>query len=198
MSAGGGLSKRADAVSNRARLLAVAQAVFAEAGLDLEVNDIASRAQLGVGTLYRHFGSREDLLRAIMMQTVEDTQAQIRQAIQPYADDPRAALQALVSAGLWVQQQYRPLFATMRDRRLSKLFDSAQREAMQAQVLEPTRWVVERSIQAGVFREDLDHDLAAATIIGAITGVFDLLGKSCSLDELEQRLSQLLWTMFTK
>jgi len=198
MSATGGLSKRADAVSNRARLLVVAQAVFAEAGLDLEVNDVASRAQLGVGTLYRHFGSREDLLRAIVMQTVEDTQAQIRQAIQPYADDPRAALQALISAGLWVQQQYRPLFATMRDQRLTKLFDSAQREAMLTLVLEPARWVIERGIQAGVFREDLDHNLAAATIIGAITGVFDLLGKSCLLDELEQRLSRLLWTMFTK
>ena len=37
-----GLSKRADAVTNRAHLLEVAQAVFAESGLDLEVNDIAS------------------------------------------------------------------------------------------------------------------------------------------------------------
>lgn len=198
MSAIGGLSKRADAVSNRARLLAVAQAVFAEVGLDLEVNDVASRAQLGVGTLYRHFGSREDLLRAIVMQTIEDAQVQIHQAIRPYADDPRAALQALISAGLRVQQQYRPLFATMRDQRLSKLFDSAQREAMLALVLEPARWVIGRGIQARDFREDLDHDLAAATLLGALTGVFDLLGKSCSLDELEQRLSQLLWTMFTK
>jgi AcrR family transcriptional regulator len=198
MSATGGLSKRADAVSNRARLLAVAQAVFAETGLDLEVNDIASRAQLGVGTLYRHFGSREDLLRAIVIQTLEDAQTQIHQAIQPYADDPRAALQTLVSAGLRVQQQYRPLFATMRDRRLTKLFDSTQREAMLTLVLEPARCVIERGIQAGIFREDLDHDLAAATIIGALTGVFDLLGKSCSLDELEQRLSPLLWTMLTK
>lgn len=198
MSITGGLGKRADAVTNRARLLAVAQAVFAEAGLDLEVNDIASRAQLGVGTLYRHFGSREDLLRAIVIQTVEDAQAQICQAIQSYVDNPRAALQALVSAGLRVQQQYRPLFATMRDRRLTKLFDSAQREAIQAQILDPVRGVIERGIQAGVFREDLDHDLAAATIIGSFTGVFELLGESCSLDELEQRLSQLLWTMFTK
>ncbi len=198
MSATGGLSKRADAVSNRARLLAVAQAVFAEAGLDLEVNDIAARAQLGVGTLYRHFGSREDLLRAIVMQTVEDTQVQIRQAIQPYADDPRAALQALVSTSLRVQQQYRPFFATMRDRRLAKLFNSEQRETMLTLVLEPVRWVIERGIQAGAFREDLDRDLVAATLLGTLSGVFDLLSKRCPLDELEQRLFQLLWTMFAK
>ncbi|HEY7418411.1 MAG TPA: hypothetical protein VH593_24740, partial [Ktedonobacteraceae bacterium] len=97
-----------------------------------------------------------------------------------------------------VQQQYRPLFATMRDRRLTKLFDPAQREVIQAQILDPVRGMIERGIQAGVFRGDLDRDLAAATVIGSFTGVFELLSESCSLDELEQRLSQLLWTMFTK
>ncbi len=193
-----GLSKRADAVTNRARLLAVAQAVFAEVGLDLEVNDIISRAQLGVGTFYRHFGNREDLLREIVTQTVEDAQAQIRQAIEPYADDPHAALSALVAAQLQVYQQYRPLFAAMRDRRLTKLFDPSQRKALQALVLDPPRWVIERGIQAGVFRQDLNLDLAAATIIGSFTSVFDLLGCNCPLDELEQQLSQLLWTMLMK
>ena len=102
-----GASKRTDALANRARLLAVAQAVFAEAGLDLEVNDVISRAQLGVGTFYRHFVNREDLLREIVAQTVEDAQAQIRQAIEPYAGDPRAAFQALVAAQLRVYQRYR-------------------------------------------------------------------------------------------
>jgi AcrR family transcriptional regulator len=194
----GGSSKRADAVTNRARLLAVAQAVFAEAGLDLEVNDIASRAQLGVGTLYRHFGNREDLLRALVTQTFEDTQELIRQAIQPYADDPRAALQALVSADLRVRRQYQPLIATLRDRRITKLFDPAHREAMRTQLLDPARGVIERGIQAGIFREDLNPDLAAATIIGTLTSVFELLGKHYPLDELEQQLTQLLWTMFTK
>jgi AcrR family transcriptional regulator len=193
-----GVSKRADAQINRARLLEVAQAVFAETGLDLEVNDIASRAQLGVGTLYRHFGNREDLLRAIMIRTVEDAHAQISQSIAPYVDDPRAALQALVSAGLRVQQQYRPLFSVMLDQRLTKLFDPAHREALRAQALDPARGIIERGIQAGVFREDLDPDLAAATIIGSFTGVFEFLGKRSPLADLEQRLSQLLWTMFAK
>jgi AcrR family transcriptional regulator len=194
----GGLTRRVDAVTNRARLLEVAQAMFAEVGLDLEVNDIASRAQLGVGTLYRHFGNREDLLRAIVSQTAEDILAQIRQAIQPYEDDPRAALQVLVSAELRVHQQYQPFFATMRDRRLTKLFDPAYREAMRAQVLDPARWVIARGIEAGIFREDLDPDLAAAMIIGSFTSVFEFLGKRRPLDELEQQLFQLLWTMLTK
>ncbi len=193
-----GSTRRADAVNNRARLLAVAQSVFADSGLDLEVNDIAARAQLGIGTLYRHFGNREELLRAIVTRTVDDTLEQMRQAIQPYADDPRAALQALVSAGLRAQQQYRPLFAVIRDPRLTKLFDPAQGEAMREQFLATARGVIERGVQTGIFREDLDHDVAAATIIGSFTGVFDLLGKRCSLAELEQRLFQLLWTMLSQ
>jgi AcrR family transcriptional regulator len=191
-------TKRADALTNRARLLEVAQAVFAESGLDLEVNDIASRARLGVGTLYRHFGNREDLLRAIVTYTVDDAIVQMRQAIEPYTDDPRAALQALVSAGLRVQHQYQRLFVVIRDPRLTKLFDPAQGEAMREQVLDPAREVLERGIKAGIFRDDLDHDLAAATIIGSFTSVFELIGKRYPLAELEQRLSQLLWAMFTK
>lgn len=201
MNGTGGLSKRSDAMTNRARLLAVAQSVFAEAGLDLEVNDIASRARLGVGTLYRHLGNREDLLRAIVTRTVEDALAQMRSAIQPYADDPRAtfqALQALVATGLRVQQQYRSLFAVIRDPRLTNLFDPAQGDAWREQFLGIAEAVIERGILAGIFREDLDRDLAAATIIGSFTGVFDLLGQHSPLDELEQRLSLFLWTMFAR
>lgn len=191
-------TKRTDAVTNRMRLLTVARSVFAESGLDLEMHDIASRAQLGVGTLYRHFGSREELLRAIVAQTSEDALAQMRLAIQPHIGDPQAMLQALVAAGLRVQQQYQPIFAVIRDPRLTKLFDPAYGEAMRAQFLATAREVIERGIQAGSFQADLDLDLAAATIIGSCTGVFDLLGDRCPLDELEQRLTHLLWTMFAK
>lgn len=192
------LAKRVDAVTNRTRLLTVARAVFAEAGLDLEMHDIASRAQLGVGTLYRHFGSREELLRAIVTQTAEDALAQMRLAIQPCAGDPQVTLQAFVAAGLRVQQQYQPIFAVIRDPRLTKLFDPAYGEAMRAQFLATAREVVERGIQAGRFRENLDYDVAAATIMGSFTGIFDLLSNNCPLDELEQRLTHLLWTMLAR
>jgi AcrR family transcriptional regulator len=193
-----GSSKRADAVTNRARLLAVAQAVFGEAGLDLEVDDIASRAQLGVGTLYRHFGNREDLLRAIVTRTVEDALEQIRSAIQPHTDDPRATLQALVVTSRRVQQQYQSLLAVLRDPRLTKLFSPAQRDAWRDQVLDIADVVIARGIQAGVFREDLDRDLSAATIIGSFTSAVGLIGRRCPPEELEQRLAQFLWTIFAK
>jgi AcrR family transcriptional regulator len=79
-------SKRADAITTRARILEAALAVFAERGLDMEVGEIASRAILGIGTLYRHFANREDLLRAILTHTINDTLAQFRVAVAETVD----------------------------------------------------------------------------------------------------------------
>ncbi len=192
-----GSTKRADAVTNRARILEVAQSVFAEYGLELEMGEVAARANLGVGTLYRHFANREDLLRAIMRHTIDDALAQLRSALASAADDPVAALQALVFAGLCVQQRYRPLFAVMRDPRLAKLFDSSSEQTIRTQFLEPVREMIYHGINAGVFRGDLDQEIAAATIMGSFTSAVDLLGTRCSLDELAQRFSHLLLTMLT-
>ena len=55
---------RTDAKRNRARLLAAADAVFRERGADASMNDVAKRCGVGIGTLYRHFPTREALLAA--------------------------------------------------------------------------------------------------------------------------------------
>ncbi|NUP06321.1 MAG: TetR/AcrR family transcriptional regulator [Polyangiaceae bacterium] len=59
---------RADARRNRERLLAAASEAFAEHGATASMDDVAKRAKVGIGTLYRHFPTRESLLAA----TVED------------------------------------------------------------------------------------------------------------------------------
>lgn len=56
---------RADARRNRAKLLAAASEAFAATGLDTQVEDIARRAGVGVGTLYRHFPTKEALVDAL-------------------------------------------------------------------------------------------------------------------------------------
>lgn len=58
---------RADARRNREKVLAAAAAAFAEAGLDAQVEDIARRASVGVGTVYRHFPTKEALVDALAM-----------------------------------------------------------------------------------------------------------------------------------
>jgi AcrR family transcriptional regulator len=56
---------RADAQRNRKRLIQVAQSSIAEIGPDTPLEDIARRAEVGIGTLYRHFPTRLDLLEAV-------------------------------------------------------------------------------------------------------------------------------------
>ena len=56
---------RADARRNRERVLAAAGAAFAEAGFDAQVEDIARRAGVGVGTVYRHFPTKDALVDAL-------------------------------------------------------------------------------------------------------------------------------------
>ncbi len=190
-------TKRADAVINRARILEVSRCVFAECGLELEMNEVAARAHLGVGTLYRHFANREDLLRAIVRHAVEDALTQLRSAAS-VSDDPRAALEALVAAGLRVHQQYRPLFAVIRDPRLVKLLDPSYGQTIRTRFRETVREVIDHGIQVGIFRDDLDAEMAVVTIFGSFTSAADLLGTRYSLDELAQRLSHLLLTMLTR
>ena len=56
---------RADARRNREKILVAARAVFAEQGVDAQMDDVARRADVGVGTVYRHFPTKEALLNAL-------------------------------------------------------------------------------------------------------------------------------------
>ena len=57
---------RRDARRNRERLVASARELFATSGLDVSVEDITHHAGLGIGTLYRHFPTKEDLVDAVL------------------------------------------------------------------------------------------------------------------------------------
>jgi AcrR family transcriptional regulator len=72
---------RADAARNRARVLEVAYETFAAEGLGVPIDEIARRAGVGAGTVYRHFPTKEDLYRAV----IEDR-------INRIVDDGRALL----------------------------------------------------------------------------------------------------------
>ena len=63
--------KRADAQRNLDRLLQAAMEVFAESGVDAPVRDIAERAGVGVGTFYRHFPQRADLIVAVLKSQID-------------------------------------------------------------------------------------------------------------------------------
>jgi AcrR family transcriptional regulator len=63
--------KRADARRNEEKLVAAAREAFAERGAETSLEDIARRAEVGIGTLYRHFPTRPALLEAVYLDEVE-------------------------------------------------------------------------------------------------------------------------------
>src|SRR6476660_10082198 len=63
--------QRADARANRDKLVASAGAVFTEKGTSAPLEEVAERAGVGIGTLYRHFPTRQALLEAVYVDEVE-------------------------------------------------------------------------------------------------------------------------------
>jgi AcrR family transcriptional regulator len=81
---------RADARRNREEILDIARQVIAAEGVDASLRDIARRAGVGIGTLYRHFPTREDLLAAIVDGGVR--RLSDRAAVLAETEPPEAAL----------------------------------------------------------------------------------------------------------
>src|SRR5579885_3613499 len=87
---------RADAVRNRARILEAANEAFAAEGLGVPIDVIAQRAGVGVGTMYRHFPTKEALGAAILTTKMEALIAEADRLAE--ADDPAAALDEYLAA----------------------------------------------------------------------------------------------------
>ncbi|MDQ0809055.1 AcrR family transcriptional regulator [Streptomyces sp. B3I7] len=88
-------SKRADARRNEQTLLDAAAAVFVASGVEAPVRDIAARAGVGTGTIYRHFPTRADLIVAVYRHQIEAC-AEAGPALLASAASPHAAL------GRWI------------------------------------------------------------------------------------------------
>src|SRR4051795_11194182 len=81
--------KRADALRNYEKVLAAARQAFAEGGESTALEEIARRAEVGIGTLYRHFPNRQSLLEALYVGEVEEM---CRAAAEQDGADPWEAL----------------------------------------------------------------------------------------------------------
>ncbi len=89
-----GRKPRADSLRNREQLLAAGKAAFAADGADVPLEEIARRAGVGIGTLYRHFPDREALMAAVYRREVEQLAAS--------ADDLLAARRPVEALEAWL------------------------------------------------------------------------------------------------
>lgn len=99
--------QRADARRNRQHLLQVAMEAFAEHGVDVQMADIARRAGLAVGTVYRHFPTKEALVEALLHDRL-GLVAQAAEAARAQAD-PWAALEGFIRQVTALQIEHRVL-----------------------------------------------------------------------------------------
>ena len=102
---------RSDAERNRTRIVAAARDVFAELGIDAPVEEIARRAEVGVGTLYRRFPAKEDLIDAVFEDTLADLAAIAREALE--ADDAWAGFRSYVERVVELNASNRGLHAIL-------------------------------------------------------------------------------------
>jgi AcrR family transcriptional regulator len=72
---------RADARRNRERIMTAARAVFADKGSEAQIDDVAKRAKVGVGTVYRHFPTKEALVDAVVREGFEEIAGFAREAL---------------------------------------------------------------------------------------------------------------------
>ena len=154
--------QRADAQQNRARILVVAKEVFAESGANASLDDIAKKAGVGPGTLYRHFPSRKDLLQAVYQAAVEKLAA----AATEFADTlpPTEALRAWLRLFIDYIADKQIIIPA-----LAALVDDPHKiyEASYGQVWGAVRRLVERAVGSGDIRADLD----AIDLLRALVGV---------------------------
>jgi len=154
---------RADAQRNRERILEVAREAFAEHGPEAAMDDIARRAEIGPGTLYRHFPTRDALIEAVFGSQVEKLAA----AGQRCADTmgPLEALRSWMVIFIdYVASKMLILPA------MDTVPGGSTRmiEGARGPIHGTFRRLVQRAIDSGELRADTDPD----DIIRALIGIF--------------------------
>jgi len=98
---------RKDAARNRQRILDAAGELFARRGLSATLNDIAHHAGVGVGTVYRHFPDREQLIDGLFEQRIDEIARLLEEALED--PDPWLGLTRFLERNLALQAQDRGL-----------------------------------------------------------------------------------------
>ena len=142
---------RKDASANRERLLAAASELFAERGLGVTLNDIAHHAGVGVGTAYRRFANKEEVIEALFDQRLQDVADVAHDALR----DPDAwnGLVSFLERSLEMQFGDRGLNEIMNTPSLGDARVNQARDRIAPLIHE----LIERAKAAGVIRPDLDQ-----------------------------------------
>ena len=154
---------RADSARNRQLLIDTAKAAFADVGLNVSLEEIARRAQVGIGTLYRHFPNREALVEAVYRTELAEVAAAAERLLKRHP--PKTALRR------WMDR-YASFVAAKRGmaESLHAMFDSG---AMQpSQTRDSIAGAVDLLLRAGAADGSLRSDVQADDVVSSLIGIF--------------------------
>ena len=155
---------RSDARRNRESILAAARERFGKCGLECQMEDIARTAGVGVGTVYRHFPKKDDLIAALVTDRFQRLAERAEQALAE--EDPWEAFCDLMRYSAEYQ---------MRDRALSEFLSSqpelGQHEAVRSGLADLTAELIANAQRAGGMRTDAVIEDVPTLIcgLGAVT-----------------------------
>jgi AcrR family transcriptional regulator len=155
---------RADAERNRRRVLDAAEALFRERGLDVGVAEIAERAGVGRGTLFRNFPTKQDLVAAIVIEHMHEAIEYTRTLLD--APDAGEALFSFLEELVGRQQLDRCLFDAVADTFLA----NDEIRAAHAEVVAAVEKLLTRAKEAGAVRDDI----VAMDVLMLVKGVFEV------------------------
>jgi AcrR family transcriptional regulator len=174
---------RADAERNRARLLEAARAAFASGPEPVTLEQIARDADVGIGTLYRHFPTRDALVEALYRRELADLCASAADLLAAQA--PEQALRAwmdrfadYVTAKQEMADALRAVFAS------GTITASQAREQLTAALQE----ILDAGIASGTLRDDVRADDVVATIVG----MFAATARAGGREQLRRMLDLLM------
>jgi AcrR family transcriptional regulator len=142
---------RADAERNRLHILEAAAAAFADGGLDVPVAEIARRAGVGPGTLFRRFPTKDDLVIAIVEQRMQDISVLLDAALEN--PDPWAGFVECMEAAVTMQVRDRGVLEAVGER----FFGDPRMRALKAKLTPKLAALLARAQEAGVVRRDIEQ-----------------------------------------
>ena len=157
---------RADARRNREAVIGAAKKLFADQGLDAQMPDVAKAAKVGVGTVYRHFPTKDDLIAALAVERFERLAEKAREGIE--AEDPWQGLCDFIRFSAQIQADDRGLCEVMGSR------PEVMNESAYAVGLDDLCGkLVKRAQRSGDLRKDLDWEDIPMVVcgVGRITQV---------------------------
>jgi AcrR family transcriptional regulator len=155
---------RADALRNRKRVTAGARKCMARAGLDAQMDEIAREAGVGVGTVYRHFKDKDELVEALAFERFERLEELAHEALAE--DDPWTSFERFMRASAHIQTDDRALSEVLTSRP-----DTMRRAAESVDMLDLVAQLLARAQKAGVVRKDARPE-DIPMIMCALAGTF--------------------------